>query len=68
MQLIMLKLTSEHLEITPLGQNCIKNPDKSGIMDHVLLEGQNALHNDFLILIPENSQLKSHLKESILIK
>ena len=37
-------------------------------MDHVLLEGHNALYDDFLILISENSQLKSHLKESILIK
>ena len=59
---------SEHLGITPLTQKRVKNPKKSAIMDHILLEGHNAIYDDFSILIPENNQFKLHLKESLLIK
>ena len=59
---------SEHLGITPLTQKRVKNPQKSVIMDHILLEGHNATYNDFSILILENNQFKLHLKESLLIK
>ena len=37
-------------------------------MDHILLEGHDATYDYFLILIPEISQFKLHLKESLLIK
>ena len=60
--------TLEHLGITPLTQKRVKNPKKSAIMDHILLEGHNATYDDFSILIPENNQFKLHLKESLLIK
>ena len=59
---------SEHLGITPLTQKRVKNPKKSAIMDHILLEGHNATYDDFSILISENNQFKLHLKESLLIK
>ena len=59
---------SEHLGITPLTQKRVKNPKKSAIMDHILLEGHNATCDHFSILIPENDQFKLHLKESLLIK
>ena len=36
-------------------------------MDHVLL-GHNGTCNDFSISIPENSEFKLQLKESLLIK
>ena len=38
------------------------------IVHHILLEGDNAIYDDFSILIPENNQFKLHLKESLLIK
>ena len=59
---------SGHLGITPLTQKRVKNPKKSAIMDHILLERHNAKYDDFSILIPENNQFKLHLKESLLIK
>ena len=59
---------SEHLGITSLTQRQVKNPKRSAIMDHILLEGHNATYDDFSILIPENNQFKLHLKESLLIK
>ena len=46
----------------------VKNPKESAIMDHILLEGHDATYDYFLILIPEISQFKLHLKESLLIK
>ena len=58
----------KHLGITPLTQKRVKNPQKSAIMDHILLEDHNATYDDFLILISENNQFKLHLKESLLIK
>ena len=59
---------SEHLGITPLTQKRVKNPKKSAIMDHILLEGHNATYNDFSILVSENNQFKLRLKKSRLIK
>ena len=59
---------SEHLGITPLTQKGVKNPKKSAIMDHILLEGHNATYDDFSILFPENNQFKLHLKVPLLIK
>ena len=58
---------SEHLGITPLTQKRVKNPKKSAIMDHILLEDHNATYNDFSTF-PENNQFKLQLKESLLIK
>ena len=49
-------------------QKRLKNPGKSTIMDHILLEGHNAAYDDFSILISLNNQFKVHLKESLLIK
>ena len=57
----------EHLRIPPT-QKRVKNPKKSAIMDHILLEGHNATYDDFSILISENNQFKLHLQESLLIK
>ena len=37
---------SEHLGITPLTQKRVKNPKKSAIIDHILLEGHNATYDD----------------------
>ena len=59
---------SEHLGITPLTQKRVKNPKKSAIMDHILLEVHNATYHDFSILISENNQFKLLLKVSLLIK
>ena len=53
---------SEHLGITPLTQKLVKNPKKSAIMDHILLEDHDAAYHDFSI------QFKLHLKESLMIK
>ena len=58
----------KHLGITPLTQKPSKNPEKSVIMDHILLEGRNATYDDFSILISKNNQFKLHPKESLLIK
>ena len=44
---------SENLGITPLTQKRVKNPKKSAIMDHILLEGHNVTYDDFSILISE---------------
>ena len=59
---------SQHLGITLLTQKWVKNPAKSAIIDHVLLEGHNATYHDILILAAKNKQFKLHLKESLLIK
>ena len=59
---------SEHLGITPLTQKRVKNPKKSAIIDHILLEGYNATYDDFSILTTESNEFKLHLKESLLIK
>ena len=34
---------SEHLGITPLTQKWVKNPEKSAIMEHILLEGHEVM-------------------------
>ena len=60
--------TSEHLVMTPVTPKRVKNDHKSVIMDHILLEGNNATCEDFSILIPRNNHFKLHLKESLLIK
>ena len=54
--------------ITPLTQKRVKNPKKSAIIDHILLEGHNATYDDFSILTTESNEFKLHLKESLLIK
>ena len=59
---------SEHLGITPLTKKRVKNSQKFTIIDHILLESHNATYNDFLIFIPQKSQLKLHLKELLLMK
>ena len=59
---------SKNLGITPLTQKRIKNPKRYAIIDHILLEDHNATYHNFSILVPENSQFKLNLKESLLIK
>ena len=49
-------------------QKRVKNPKKSAIIDHILLEGHNATYDDFSILTTENNEFKLHLKELLLIK
>ena len=58
----------EDLRITPLTEKRVKNPKKSAIKAHILLEGHNATYDDFSILIPEINQFKLHLKEALFIK
>ena len=55
---------SKHLGITPLTQKRVKNPKKFAIMDHISLEGHNAIYDDFSILIHESNQFKLHLKRN----
>ena len=59
---------SEHLEMTPLSGKQVKNPKKSVIFDHFLLNGHGTSFEDFTILLKENNRFKLHLKESLLIK
>ena len=58
----------EHLGIIPLKQKRVKNPQKSAIMDHPLLEDHNATYDDFSILIPENNQFKLQLRNRCWLK
>ena len=58
----------EHLGLTPLTPQGIKNPKMSAIMNHILIEGHNATYNNFSILIPENNLFKLQLREPLLIK
>ena len=60
--------TSEHLVMTPLTGKRVKNPKKSTIFDHILLNSHDASFEDLTILLKENNRLKLHLKESLLIK
>ena len=55
--------TSEHLGMTRLTRKRVKNPKKSAIFDHILLND-----HDFAILLKKNNRFKLHLKESLLIK
>ena len=59
---------SEHLGITPFTQKRVKNPQKSAIIDHIVLERHNAMYHDFSILTTESNEFKLHLRESLLIK
>ena len=59
---------SEHLGITPLTKKRVKNPKKSAIIHHFLLEGHNATYDDFSILTTESNEFELHLNESLLIK
>ena len=58
----------EHLGIIPLRQKRVKNPQKSAIMDHPLLEDHNATYDDFSILIPESNQFKLQLRNRCWLK
>ena len=58
----------EHLGMTPLTGKRVRNPKKSAIIDHILLNGHDASFEDFPILLKENNRFKLHLKESLLIK
>ena len=57
-----------HLCITPLPKKRVKNPKKSAIIHHILLEGHNATYDDFSILTTESNEFELHLNESLLIK
>ena len=59
---------SEHLGMTPLTRKGVKNPKKSAIFDHILLNGYDAGFEDFKILLKENNIFKLYLKESLLTK
>ena len=59
---------SEHLGMPPLTGKQVRNPKKSAIFDHILLNGHDASFEDFTILLKENNRFKLHLKESLLIK
>ena len=59
---------SEHLGMTPLTGERVRNPKKSTVFDHILLNGHDASFKDFTILLKENNRSKPHLKESLLIK
>ena len=61
-------ITSEHLGMTPLTRKRVRNPKKSALFDHILLNGHDASFEDFTILLKENNRFKLHLKESLLIK
>ena len=59
---------SEHLGMTPLTGKRVKNPKKSAIFDHILLNGHDASFEDFTILLKESNKFKLHLRKSLLIK
>ena len=59
---------SEHLGITPLTGKRVRNPKKSAIFDHILLNGHDVSFEDFTIVLKESNRFKLHLKESLLIK
>ena len=58
----------EHLGMTPLIRKRVRNPKKSAIFDHILLNGHDASFEDLTILLKEKNRFKLHLKESLLIK
>ena len=59
---------SEPLGITSLTGEQVKNPKKSVIVDHILLEGHNTTYDEVSVLIPKNNRLKLHHKNSRLIR
>ena len=54
--------------MTPLTGKRVRNPKKSAVFDHILLNGHDASFKDFTILLKESNRFKLHLKESPLIK
>ena len=59
---------SELLGMTPLTGKWVKNPKRSAILGHILLNGHDASFEHFTILLKENNKFKLQLKESLLIK
>ena len=59
---------SENLGMTPLTGKRVRNPKKSAIFDHILLNGHDANFEDFTILLKENNRFTLYLRESLLIK
>ena len=59
---------SEHLGMIPFTGKRVKNSKKSAIFYQTVLNDHDASFEDFMILLKENNRLKSHLKESLLIK
>ena len=57
----------EHQIITPLTGRSVKTPKKSAIFDHMLLDGEKASFDNFLILLKESNAFKLQLKESLFI-
>ena len=51
--------------MTPLTRKRVRNPKKSAIFDHILLNGHDASFEDLTILLKENNRFKLHLKESL---
>ena len=54
--------------MTPSTGKRVKNPKKSAIFDHILLNGHDASCEKFTMLLKENNRFKLHLKKSLLIK
>ena len=59
---------SEHLGMAPLTGRRVRNPKKSAVFDHILLNGHDAIFEDFTVLLKENNRLQLYLKELLLIK
>ena len=44
---------SKHLDITPLAGKRAKSPKKSAILDHILLQGEDAIFENSTILLTQ---------------
>ena len=58
---------SEHLAITASTGKFVKQPKKSAIFDHILLDGHKASFDNFSIFLTESNPFELQLKESLLI-
>ena len=58
----------EDLRITPLTEKRVKNPKKSAIKAHILLEGHNATYDDFRFSFPSLISLNYTLRRHYLLK
>ena len=57
----------EHMGISNLAGNCIKNTKESAISDHRLQRDSPLTFNDFDVLAYNSSKFKLLIKESVLI-
>ena len=54
--------------MTTLNWKGVKNPKKSAIFDHILLNGHDASFEDFTVPLKESNKFNVHLKEYLLLK